>query len=45
MSVLPILADLDCPYVAELYGLVLFSILIVALALMFGATFLEPLPG
>jgi hypothetical protein len=33
-------AGVDWLYIAELYGLIIFSILAVALALMFGATLL-----
>ena len=36
MSVLPILADVDWFYVAELYALIFFSALIVTLALLWG---------
>jgi hypothetical protein len=36
MSVLPILADVDWFYVAELYALIFFSALIVTLALIWG---------
>ena len=40
MSALPVLADFDWIIVAQLYGLAFFSILVVTLALMFGATLL-----
>jgi hypothetical protein len=40
MSVFSVLADIDWFYIAGLYALIFFSILIVTLALMFGATLL-----